>query len=534
MVAVVVGLQCTRGSGGTTSGGSSTTGTSGGGGTGTTNGASSSGTGTTSASRTTTTLDPAAFYGPINTSFPGLVMFRGNGSRTFYGQGPVPKTPEVLWKFGPMVGESDAGPLSDPGAKSTWKGSGWTGQPAVFERDGKTWVVFGAYDHKIHFLDAQTGKRLLPDFTGGDLMKGSVVVDPDGFALVYMGCRDNNWRVIAIDRGEPTELWHMNAHDAKPLLWNDDWDGNAVIRDDYAFVPGENGHFFVVKLNRGKGADGKVTVKPQIVLDYPGWTDQLLKDIGDKEVSIENSPAVVGDRLYFANSGGLITGLDISATLPGAPSAPPATGAGTSAPGVANTDGQTFHGLDNFPRVFSYWDGDDTDASLVADDQGFLYAAVEMQRWLPRAEEVGQLIKLDPRKNAPGDDPLVWSVKVTKKAGDGDSGIWATPALYKDVLYVPTHPGSLLCVDRATGAVVWQKEFTPHAWGSAVVVDETLIVGDTDGYLRAYDVRDTRKEPSQLWAIKLGGDAVEATPAVWKGRIYVANRDGYFNALGDR
>ena len=316
VVAVAVGLWLTSGEDGTaTVGGTSTT-AAGGGATSTTVGAPTSTTASTGATTSTTTVDPAVFYGPINTSFPGIVMFRGNGSRTFYGEGPLPSAPSVLWRFGPMTGQSDAGPLSEPGGKTTWTGTGWTGQPAVFERDGKTWVVFGAYDHKIHFLDAQTGKKLLPDFTGGDLMKGSVVVDPDGFPLVYQGCRDNNWRVIAIDRDEPTELWHMNAYDAKPLLWNDDWDGNVVIRSDYAFVPGENSHFFIVKLNRGTGADGKVTVKPQIVLDYPGWTDQLLKDLGDKEVSIENSPAVVGDRLYFANSGGLITGLDISATLP--------------------------------------------------------------------------------------------------------------------------------------------------------------------------------------------------------------------------
>ena len=27
---------------------------------------------------------------PINTSFPGLTTFRGNGSRSYYGEGPVP------------------------------------------------------------------------------------------------------------------------------------------------------------------------------------------------------------------------------------------------------------------------------------------------------------------------------------------------------------------------------------------------------------------------------------------------------------
>ena len=67
-----------------------------------------------------------------------------------------------------------------------------------------------------------------------------------------------------------------------------------------------------MKLNRAHNADGQVVMNPKIVLDFPGWTAQELKDIGDTDVSIENSPALVGDRLYFSNSGGLIHGLDLS------------------------------------------------------------------------------------------------------------------------------------------------------------------------------------------------------------------------------
>ena len=441
---------------------------------------------TTSSLPATVSSSAVGSTAPINTSFPGLTMFRGNGSRSFYGTGPVPKNPTILWKFGPMSGKAPHGPLSEPGPIVTWTGTGWTGQPAVAERNGKTWVMFGAYDYKIHFLDGMTGERLLPDFKGQSIFKGSVTLDPDGYPLVYMGNRDNNWRMIAIDRDQPTELWHMNAYDTSPVMWNDDWDGNVVIRNDYAFVPGENGHFFIVKLNRSTGADGKVTVNPQIVLDYPGWTEQELKDIGDKEVSIENSPAVVGDRLYFSNSGGLITGLDISATLK------------QLKPGEAPPSGK-----DAFPQVFSYWDGDDTDASIVVDDQGYLYVGIEINRWLPRSKEVGQIIKLDPRKNQPGDNPLVWSVAVNKKMSDGFSGVWATPAICEDMVYVPTHSGSLLGIDRMTGTIVWKKPFTEHAWSSAVVVDDTLIVGDTAGTLHAYDVTDTRVDPPRLWKVTL-------------------------------
>jgi len=58
----------------------------------------------------------------------------------------------------------------------------------------------------------------------------------------------------------------------------------------------------------------------------------------------------------------------------------------------------------------------------------------------------------------------------------------------------------------------------------AVVVDHTLIVGDTYGTLHAYDVSDTRVNPPQI--LDLHAQEREAPssprPAVWKGRIYVA------------
>jgi len=58
-----------------------------------------------------------------------------------------------------------------------------------------------------------------------------------------MGCRDGNWRAISFDRGKPVELWHLNYRDTSPVIWNKDWDGNVVIRNDYAFISGENSHF---------------------------------------------------------------------------------------------------------------------------------------------------------------------------------------------------------------------------------------------------------------------------------------------------
>ena len=135
--------------------------------------------------------------------------------------------------------------------------------------------------------------------------------------LYYAGSRDNYLRVIALDRDSPTELWSLNANAVSPTKWNNDWDGAPLVIDDYLFEGGENSQFHIVKLNRGYGADGKVTVAPQLVFNAPGWDQELLTTSVNNDVSIENSVAIVGDTVYFANSGGLLQGWDISTLAEG-------------------------------------------------------------------------------------------------------------------------------------------------------------------------------------------------------------------------
>jgi len=498
--------------------------------------------------------DPAEFA-PINTSFAGLTMFRGNSHRSYYGEGPVPRAPRVLWRF--PEGGAMSSSSSEGGESRIWAGTGWTGQPVVWEQDGTTRVMFGAYDRAVHFLDAADGSRFLPDLPTGDLIKGSVVVDPDGYPLLYFGSRDNYFRVVALDRAEPEVLWKLNAASVPSPVWNNDWDSSAVIVGDYLFEGGENSYFFIVRLNRGFDASGKVTAAPEVVLAYPAYDQELFSAIGDRTVSIENSPAVHldpvrGDRVYFANGGGRVLGLDINALglsaagygpagqAPGSwergvvvPGPPGADGvgesAGSGAAAAASSSPPPPAPGAEFPVAFKFWGGDDIDASIVLDDEGMLYVASELERMLPRAKEVGQLFKLDPYREG---DPLVWSVADPARGGKG--GMWATPALHGEMLYVPTHTGRLLGVDRRDGTIVWEKPFTPHAWGSAAVVDDTLIVGDTDGWIHAYDITDAALDPPEIWKVSVpGGGAVESTPAVWRGRIYVGSRNGYFYCFGD-
>src|SRR5436309_319067 len=196
----------------------------------------------------------------------------------------------------------------DLGGFAEWCGTGWTGEPAVWERDGRTLVAFGAYDRTLHVLDAGSGNDAFPPFVTGDLIKGSVSIDPDGYPLMYSGSRDDYFRVYSFDRPALTELWKLWAYDVSPTKWNNDWDGSGLVRDGYLYEGGENGQFHIVKLNRSTGADGKVTASPELVFHSPGWDDQELRDIGNDDVSIEDSVAMFNGVVYFANSGGLIEG----------------------------------------------------------------------------------------------------------------------------------------------------------------------------------------------------------------------------------
>jgi len=186
---------------------------------------------------------------------PGLLTFRGGPSRSYYGEGPAPSSPEVLWSYpgegGGMCAESSVGSET-----RVWCGTGWTGQPSVFDRDGRTWVVFGAYDRHIHFVDYETGQDILPPFPTGDIIKGSVSIDGEG------------------------------------------------LLGDVMYVGAEKSQFHVVKLNRSTGADGLVQVAPELVFNTPGWDDELITALNTRQddVSIENSVAYHEGIVYFANS----------------------------------------------------------------------------------------------------------------------------------------------------------------------------------------------------------------------------------------
>ena len=460
---------------------------------------------TTIPTLTTTTLQvrdsdtvPGGTVGEAWGSVVGLTMFRGNPTRTFYGTGPVSTSPTEVWRYpdSQMCSTSSAG-----GESKVWCGMGWTGQPVAYVReDGTTELIFGAYDRAVHFVDGETGLDLRTKFPTGDIIKGSVSLDPDGFPLIYFGSRDNQLRVVALDRDDPELLWSLNAN-AVNGIWNNDWDGNPIIVDDIMYEGGENGWFFAIGLNRRYLESGLVDVQPEILFSMPGYDDELIAKSG-RNVSIESSVVAFGQRVYFANSGGRVVGLDVSKIRSG-----------------------------EAEVVFDYYAGGDIDATMVVDEDGFLYVSIEHEPSQMKAVErdrnleVGQLIKLDPYTDG---DPRLWGIDLT--SGAADSGLWATPALHEGLLYVNTHLGDLIGVDAASGELVWSEPVGFHSWSSPVVIDDTLVVATCTGELRGYSLEDPRS-PTRVWTIQVSESCLEATPAVFEGRIYLGSRDGFIRAF---
>ena len=290
---------------------------------------------------------------PYSEAVDGVLTFRGSPTRSYYGRGPVPSAPTVRWSYPDRAMCSQS---SDLEGTREWCGTGWTGQPAVWSRSGQLWLAFGAYDRQVHVLDAITGEPLMAPFLTGDLIKGSVTVDPDGHPLIYVGSRDNFLRVLSFDTGELRELWSLDARSIVPSRWNDDWDGAPIVLDDHLFVGGENSNFHVLRLNRSYDAAGNVAVAPDLLAVVPGWDEELIDAVGGN-VSIENSVTIVDNIVYFANSGGLVQGWDIEPIRRG----------------------------EQPEQSFRFWMGDDTDATLVVDDEGYLYAAAEYERSTERS-----------------------------------------------------------------------------------------------------------------------------------------------------
>jgi outer membrane protein assembly factor BamB len=97
------------------------------------------------------------------------------------------------------------------------------------------------------------------------------------------------------------------------------------------------------------------------------------------------------------------------------------------------------------------------------------------------------------------------------------------------LLFIADFGGFLHCLDAETGKVWWTHDLKAHIWGSTLVADGKVYLGDEDGDLMVFAAA---REKKILGSINLGAP-VYSTPVVADGTLFVSSNTHLFAFAND-
>ena len=500
------------------------------------------------------TLATASFPGPVAVDPPPPIKSSGDGvkvstflgdeTRRLYGLGPPPKKLGLIWKT--FIGGGMTSPVGK-GPNEPWSGSGWTGQPVIVRDEGTLYLLWGAFDRKLHKIDLETGK-IVWAYAFDDIIKSSptVIEDPhpedeDDRYLVIAGSR-RGWPSSftdpglapyrAVSFGTGREVWRLPV----PLTasYSRDVDGSGFFYNNRLFSGVESGWFYKLDPFETSAWNGYRT--PKVIASR-----LLLGDPGDASAHggnlvLEASPSLLDGVIYISSGAGHIYGMRRS----------------------------------DLKVVWDYRTGSDLDGTPVPTLSGYLLAAVEKQY----IQGHGGVLCLDPKKT--GSAAVRWFFPTGDRTlGDWEGGIIGSVAVNDTYDPWGRRPrlaafsaidGNLYVVsqDAKTGGTVPGPNLdgpypTPKtvatfpiggAISTPIMVDDTIVAAGYDNTVHLYKVKwhtaekgdeGALKSPSGDWfTVKVtekssyaAGGAFESTPVMWKGRVFIGCRDGNLYCLGD-
>jgi outer membrane protein assembly factor BamB len=97
----------------------------------------------------------------------------------------------------------------------------------------------------------------------------------------------------------------------------------------------------------------------------------------------------------------------------------------------------------------------------------------------------------------------------------------STGALHEGLLYYADFSGFLHCLDAKTGQELWNHDMLAAVWGSTIVIDGKVYLGDEDGDVAVLAAGRTKK---LLYETNMGS-SIYSTPVPANGNMYVVNRN---------
>ncbi len=456
-------------------------------------------------------------FGPSSeySELEGVTAFRGNNYRdnaSFGTRTVTQKKLEIVWE------KTGLGAIS--AHQSYWPGTGWTGQPllvhwpedvrkmmninAEMKSKDLVEVIYPTLDGNIYFLDLATGKPTRNKIEIGYPIKGTAMVDPRGYPVLYtgMGINENNgkfaeYKYRIINLLDQKEIYHLLGRDEVAFRGWGANDSSALLdrKTDTLLNCGENGLVYKVKLNtKFDKAAGTLTMAPQI-------TKYRYRSPYNDEQGIENSPAIYKNFMYFNDNGGTMQCIDLNTMKP----------------------------------VWIYETGDDTDSSTVIEEtkEGvFLYTANEIDKRGNGGKNKYADCNIRKFNALTGD--LIWQKDyqcVYNYYING--GALGTPVIGKDdisnmVIYNICFTGSnsdgtMVGLDKNTGKEIWKKKLASYSWCSPVDFKSSdgktyMVYTDFSGYMHLVDPMTGKT----LDSISLGKN-VESSPAIYNDTIVVGS-----------
>jgi hypothetical protein len=147
---------------------------------------------------------------------------------------------------------------------------------------------------------------------------------------------------------------------------------------------------------------------------------------------------------------------------------------------------------------------------VVAD--GLVYAPIGQDP--EHGEGDGNFVCIDPSHEGDAtQSAIVWSYKKINRS-------MSTPSVKYGMVFVPDYSGFVYCLDAKTGEEYWVHDTKGHIWGSTLVADGKVYVGNEDGYMT---IIPATKEYDSKKVVEIEMPApVYSSPIAANGVLYVA------------
>ncbi|MFV1966071.1 MAG: PQQ-binding-like beta-propeller repeat protein [Pirellulaceae bacterium] len=214
-------------------------------------------------------------------------------------------------------------------------------------------------------------------------------------------------------------------------------------------------------------------------------------------------------------------------------------------------DGRVYVAVGQDPEhgegVGHLWCIDPTRRGDVSPQLAFAVDGDQRVPLLPRRERA-----IDPKRGEVADDnpnsAAIWHYTAADRNEDGSIDFeeemhraLGTVAIKNDLLFVADFSGLFHCVHAKTGAFQWTHDMLAQAWGSPLIVEDHVYIGDEDGDIAVFQLSGDphvamKNIDGELVPINADGNgevvnmdnSVYSSPVVANNVLFIANKERLF------